>query len=62
MSLRFRAVPGAIGETLVSDTVLPLRLGVAMAQARVRVGGSAGMLAEAIARWHGGAVGETQAA
>jgi ribose-phosphate pyrophosphokinase len=50
----------SIGETLVGDTVPPFRLGLAMAQARVRVVGCAGMLADAIARWHGGVTDETQ--
>lgn len=43
-----------IDETLVGDTVAPFRLGAAMAQARVRVVGCAGMVAAAIAWWHGG--------
>jgi ribose-phosphate pyrophosphokinase len=48
----------AIGATLVGDTVAPFRLGAAMAQARVRVVGCAGMVAAAIGRWHGGAGAE----
>ena len=43
----------AIGETLVSDTVAPIRLGAGMAQARVCVIGCAGVVAAAIGRMHG---------